>query len=65
VAPKVGRNRQHLDVRPDDGDQRAAVGGLLSRGATRLDPRPDDGPHRPGSVVLADPDGNELCVLAS
>jgi catechol 2,3-dioxygenase-like lactoylglutathione lyase family enzyme len=64
VAPKVGRNRQHLDVVPDDGDQQAAVEWLLSLGATRLAASPDAAPHRPGSVVLADPDGNELCVLA-
>nr|WP_286168410.1 VOC family protein [Phycicoccus sp. SLBN-51] len=37
---------------------------LLSLGATRLAAPPDPAPHRPGSVVLADPDGNELCVLA-
>ena len=64
VAPKVGRNRQHLDVVPDDGDQQAAVEWLLSLGARRLDSPADAAPHRPGSVVLADPDGNELCVLA-
>jgi hypothetical protein len=51
-------------VVPDGGDQQAAVERLLSLGATRLDARPDAVPHRPGSVVLADPDGNELCVLA-
>ncbi|SES40197.1 hypothetical protein SAMN05216199_3353 [Pedococcus cremeus] len=64
VSPKVGRNRQHLDVVPDGGDQQAAVDWLLSLGATRLDAPLGAAPHRRGSVVLADPDGNELCVLA-
>jgi catechol 2,3-dioxygenase-like lactoylglutathione lyase family enzyme len=59
VAPKVGRNRQHLDVRPDHGDQPAEVERLVSLGAARL----DIAGCRPGSVVLADPDGNELCLL--
>lgn len=64
VAPRVGRNRQHLDMRPADGDQQAAVEWLLSLGATRLDAHAEAAPHRPDSVVLVDPDGNELCVLA-
>lgn len=66
VAPKHGRNRLHLDVAPADGvDQAAAVDRLLALGAMRLeDDGAGDGNHAPGhGVVLADPDGNELCVL--
>jgi predicted enzyme related to lactoylglutathione lyase len=61
-APKIGKNRLHFDLAPaDDGDQRAEVDRLVSLGATRL----DIGEGDVGWVVLADPDGNEFCVLAS
>jgi hypothetical protein len=52
--PRVGRDRLHFDVAPVDGDQRAEVDRLVSLGATRIHPGPD------GSVVMADPDGNEF-----
>ena len=61
VNPKRGRNRLHLDLAPpESGDQRAEVDRLLSLGATRIDGGHEDA----GSVALADPDGNEFCVLA-
>ena len=61
VRPKAGRNRLHVDVAPPvDGDQQAEVRRLLALGATRL----DGDRHDVGSVVLADPDGNEFCVRA-
>ncbi|MEV6443153.1 VOC family protein [Amycolatopsis sp. NPDC051716] len=50
-------NRQRFELLPADGDQQAAVDALISLGAARLDARDD------GTVVLADPDGNEFCVL--
>jgi hypothetical protein len=56
VAPKAEPNRQRFELLPSDGDQRAAVDALISLGAVRLDARSD------GTVVLADPDGNEFCV---
>jgi hypothetical protein len=52
------RNRQRFELFPTDGDQRAAVDELISLGATRIDARDD------GTVVLADPDGNEFDVLS-
>lgn len=52
-----GKNRLHLDLRPDDRD--AEVARLLSMGATRV----DIGQGDVSWVVLADPEGNELCVL--
>ena len=55
---KVTKNRLHLDFRPDD--QTAAVDRLLALGAHRVDV--DQGEQR--WVVLADPEGNEFCVLA-
>jgi hypothetical protein len=57
--PKVQTNRLHLDFRPND--QRAEVERLLSLGATRA----DVGQGEQTWVVLADPEGNEFCVLAS
>ncbi len=60
VAPKPGKNRLHLDLAPPaDGDQQAEVDRLVSLGATRV----DIGQGEVDWVVLADPDGNELCVL--
>ncbi|SCF02631.1 hypothetical protein GA0074695_2949 [Micromonospora viridifaciens] len=56
VAPKKVRNRQRFDLSLAGGDQQAEVDRLVSLGATRLEVGED------GSVVLADPDGNEFCV---
>ncbi|MGV9365652.1 VOC family protein [Amycolatopsis sp. NPDC003731] len=47
-------NRQRFELLPADGDQQATVDRLISLGATHLDTRTD------GTVVLADPDGNEF-----
>jgi predicted enzyme related to lactoylglutathione lyase len=52
------KNRLHLDFRPDDRD--AEVERLLGLGATRV----DIGQGDVGWVVLADPEGNEFCVLS-
>jgi predicted enzyme related to lactoylglutathione lyase len=61
--PKTVKNRVHLDVAPDKGeDQAAAVRALLEAGATRT----DVGQGVQGEVswvVLADPEGSEFCVL--
>ena len=60
VAPKTGKNRLHLDVAPPvHEDQQAEVDRLVSRGATRI----DLGQGEVDWVVMADPDGNEFCVL--
>jgi predicted enzyme related to lactoylglutathione lyase len=61
VRAKEGKNRLHLDLAPPPGgDQQAEVERLLALGATRADVgQGDDAPW----VVLADPDGNEFCVL--
>ena len=53
---KTVRNRLHLDLRPDD--QAAEVARLESLGARRLEQ--DQGTER---VLMADPEGNEFCVL--
>ena len=55
---KTVKNRLHLDLRPLD--QAAEVARLESLGAVRTDVGQGDGQTW---VVLADPDGNEFCVL--
>ncbi|WP_078278206.1 VOC family protein [Mycobacteroides franklinii] len=57
--PKTVKNRLHLDFRDDD--QSALVNRFLAHGAARMDIGQGDSPW----VVLADPEGNEFCVLAS
>ena len=57
--PKQGKNHLHIDLRPDD--QAAEVDRLIALGASRLDVGQGDVPW----VVLADPEGNEFCVLQS
>ncbi|GAB6983831.1 VOC family protein [Nocardioides pyridinolyticus] len=59
---KTVKNRLHLDLSPIDGTQAEEVERLLALGATHTDvgQSPDD-----SWVVLADPEGNEFCVLRS
>ena len=54
---KITKNRLHIDLRPDD--QATEVARLEAMGATRVDLGQDD----QSWVVLADPEGNEFCVL--
>jgi hypothetical protein len=54
---KVVKNRLHLDLRPDDRD--AEVARLENLGAKRI----DIGQGEVTWVVMADPEGNEFCVL--
>lgn len=57
---KQGKNRLHLDLNADQGDVDAEVERLLALGAVRADVgQSDEDPF----VVLADPAGNEFCVL--
>ena len=61
LIPKIAKNRLHLDIAPPvDGDQSAEVDRLVSLGATRI----DIGQGDVSWVVMADPDGNEFCVLS-
>jgi catechol 2,3-dioxygenase-like lactoylglutathione lyase family enzyme len=55
---KAGKNRLHLDLRPQD--QAAEVARLEGLGARRVDV--GQGPDV-SWVVMGDPDGNEFCVL--
>lgn len=54
---KNEQNRLHIDLRPDD--QAAEVERLIELGATPVDVGQGD----VSWVVLADPEGNEFCVL--
>ncbi len=56
---KTVKNRLHLDVRPIDDSHQAEVERLLALGARRADIGQGEVPW----VVLADPEGNEFCVL--
>jgi predicted enzyme related to lactoylglutathione lyase len=57
--PKTVKNRVHIDVAPRGCDQAEEVERLLALGATHVDVGQGDVPW----VVLADPEGNEFCVL--
>jgi catechol 2,3-dioxygenase-like lactoylglutathione lyase family enzyme len=60
---KQVKNRLHLDLRPTDRSRDEEVERVLAAGASEVADlrRPDGG----GWVVLADPEGNELCILLS
>lgn len=58
---KSVKNRIHFDLRPTDVSRETEVARLLDLGATRLgDFIRDNGT---GWVTLADPEGNEFCIL--
>jgi len=57
---KTVKNRLHLDVNPTDREQDEEVRRLLDLGARHA----DVGQGNVSWVVLADPEGNEFCVLA-
>jgi hypothetical protein len=56
---KVGHNRLHLDLSPTEFDQAAEVARLEGLGARCI----DIGQGSPSWIVMADPEGNEFCVL--
>ncbi|MDJ0319888.1 VOC family protein [Pseudarthrobacter sp. PS3-L1] len=56
---KVTKNRLHLDFRPDD--PVAEVERLLALGSRRVDVGQGEQPW----TVLADPEGNEFCILGA
>jgi catechol 2,3-dioxygenase-like lactoylglutathione lyase family enzyme len=58
--PEIGRLRLHIDVNATDRDQDAELQRLLSIGATTADigQTGEESWH-----VLADPEGNEFCLL--
>jgi predicted enzyme related to lactoylglutathione lyase len=57
---KTTKNRLHLDLSPDPGEQEAEIERILALGARRV----DIGQTGVESwTVLADPEGNEFCVV--
>ncbi len=58
LEEKSGKNRLHLDLASNELEQREEVARLVSLGAKVVDD-PESDPW----VVMADPEGNEFCVL--
>ena len=59
---KKVKNRVHLDLRPVDRTREQEVERVLALGASHLaDHRRPDGS---GWITLADPEGNEFCILS-
>ena len=60
---KSVKNRIHLDLEPVEGSRDAELARLLEHGAVEVDDL--RGQYGPGTgwVVLADPEGNEFCIL--
>ena len=59
--PKQVKNRLHIDLNPTDRSQEEEVERLLALGARHA----DVGQKDVDWVVLADPEGNEFCMLRS
>ena len=61
--PKTVKNRLHLDLRPTERTRDEEVSRVLGLGGTLVaDLREPDGS---GWAVLADPEGNEFCIVRS
>ena len=60
---KQVKNRLHLDLMPAEGTRDEELERLLGLGARTVDDRRR--PDGSGWVVLADPEGNEFCILRS
>jgi len=58
AEPKSVKNRLHLDIAPRSGTRESEVERLVGLGAKVVSTEPDF--HW---VVMADPEGNEFCVL--
>ena len=62
---KAAKNRLHFDLRPRGGSRDEEIERVRGLGATEvLDMREQFGPGT-GWMVLADPEGNEFCILAA
>ena len=57
--PKTIKNRLHIDVNPAGCDQAEELQRLQALGARQVDVGQRDAPW----IVLADPEGNEFCLL--
>jgi hypothetical protein len=62
LDPKVHKNRLHLDLRADGSSTSEELERLLGLGASTVDVGQ---PSEATWVVLADPEGNEFCLLST
>ena len=62
-APKQGKNRVHLDLVPTDRTRDEEIERVLGLGAAAVADRRN--PDGTGWMVLADPEGNEFCIVRS
>ncbi|GAB4003321.1 VOC family protein [Nocardioides ultimimeridianus] len=62
---KSVKNRVHFDLRPRERSRDEEVAWVIEHGATQVEDH--RGKYGPGTgwVVLADPEGNEFCILRS
>ena len=60
---KQVKNRVHFDLEPAEGTRDEVLGRLLGIGASVVEDLRHPAGH--GWVVLADPEGNEFCILRS
>jgi hypothetical protein len=60
---KQAKNRIHFDLRPVAGTRDVELARLIELGAVAVDDHRN--PDGTGWVVLADPEGNEFCILRS
>ena len=62
---KSVKNRLHFDLRPAAGTRDAEVARVVALGAKEIDDQRNHYGPGVGWVVLADPEGNEFCILRS
>jgi hypothetical protein len=62
---KVVKNRLHLDLRPRSARRDEELVTLLAHGATVVADHREIRGDGTGWVTLADPEGNEFCILRS
>jgi predicted enzyme related to lactoylglutathione lyase len=60
TGPKTVKNRMHLDLTTEAADRDAEIARLLALGARRVDVGQTG---EESWTVLADPEGNEFCVI--
>ncbi len=59
------KNRLHFDLRPHTGTRDEEVARVAGLGAREIDDQRDHYGPGVGWVVMADPEGNEFCILRS
>jgi hypothetical protein len=62
---KQVKNRIHFDIQPTSGTRDEEVQRVVALGATEVDDQRNHYGPGIGWMVLADPEGNEFCILRS